>query len=102
MWRGDSSWLSYCFSYGLSLSVYTSFQPVDPKPLVNGQDYKASVLKQAITAAKDSKQPIELLIKYQGDYTTVPVDYHGGLQYPHLERIKGTPDYLSQIIAPRK
>ncbi|HKZ10806.1 MAG TPA: peptidase M61 [Rhodanobacteraceae bacterium] len=69
---------------------------------VNGQDYKASVLKQAITAAKDSKRPIELLIKYQGDYTTVPVDYHGGLQYPHLERIKGTPDYLSQIIAPRK
>ena len=69
---------------------------------VNGQDYKASVLKRAITAARDSKQPIELLIKYQGDYTTVPVDYHGGLQYPHLERIKGTPDYLSQIIAPRK
>jgi len=69
---------------------------------VNGQDYKASVLKQAITAAKDSKQPIELLIKYQGDYTAVPVDYHGGLQYPHLVRIKGTPDYLSQIIAPRK
>jgi predicted metalloprotease with PDZ domain len=69
---------------------------------VNGQDYKAGVLKQAITAARDSKQPIELLIEYQGDYTTVPVDYHGGLQYPHLERIKGTPDYLSQIIAPRK
>ena len=69
---------------------------------VNGQAYKTSVLKQAITAAKDSRQPIELLIKYQGDYTTVPVDYHGGLQYPHLERIKGTSDYLSQIIAPRK
>ncbi len=68
---------------------------------VNGQAYKASVLKQAITAAKDSKQPIELLIKYQGDYTTVPVDYHGGLQYPHLVRIEGTPDYLSQIIKAR-
>jgi predicted metalloprotease with PDZ domain len=69
---------------------------------VNGRDYKAGVLKDAITAARDSKQPIELLIKYQGDYTTVSVDYHGGLQYPHLVRIKGTPDYLSQIIAPRK
>jgi predicted metalloprotease with PDZ domain len=69
---------------------------------VNGKDYKASVLKAAITAAKDSKQPIELLIKYQGAYTTVPVDYHGGLQYPHLVRIKGAPDYLDQIIAPRK
>lgn len=69
---------------------------------VNGQAYKTGVLKQAITAAKDSTQPIELLIKYQGEYPKVPVDYHGGLQYPHLERIKGTPDYLSQIIAPHK
>lgn len=69
---------------------------------VNGQEYKASVLKDAIAAAKDGKQPIELTIKYLGDYTTVPVDYHGGLQYPHLERIQGAPDYLSQIIAPRK
>jgi predicted metalloprotease with PDZ domain len=69
---------------------------------VNGQAYKAGVLKQAITAARDSKQPIELLIKYEGEYTKVPVDYHGGLQYPHLVRIDGTPDYLSQIIAPRK
>ncbi|MDE2225197.1 MAG: peptidase M61, partial [Xanthomonadaceae bacterium] len=69
---------------------------------VNGQAYKAGVLKQAITAAKDSKQPIELLIKYQGDYTTVPVAYHGGLQYPHLVRINGAPDYLSQIIAAKK
>jgi predicted metalloprotease with PDZ domain len=66
---------------------------------VNGQAYKADVLKRAITAAKDSKQPINLLIKYLGDYRTVAVDYHGGLQYPHLVRVAGTPDYLDQIIA---
>jgi hypothetical protein len=30
------------------------------------------------------------------------VDYHGGLQYPHLVRVAGTPDYLSEIITPRK
>jgi len=69
---------------------------------VNGQAYKASVLKQAITAATGNKAPIELLVKYEGEYTTVPVDYHDGLQYPHLERIKGAPDYLSQIIAAKK
>jgi predicted metalloprotease with PDZ domain len=68
---------------------------------VNGQAYKSDVLKDAITAARDSKQPIELLIKDQGRYRTVPVDYHGGLQYPHLVRVKGTPDYLSQIIKAR-
>ncbi len=69
---------------------------------VNGQTYSKDVLKSAIAAAKDSKAPIELLLKYQGGYRTVPVDYHGGLQYPHLVRVEGTPDYLSEIIAPRK
>ncbi|NUO74290.1 MAG: M61 family metallopeptidase [Frateuria sp.] len=69
---------------------------------VNGQDYSREVLKRAIAAAKDGKAPIRLLLKFQGGYQTVPVDYHGGLQYPHLVRVKGTPDYLSEIIAARK
>ncbi|MBS0557208.1 MAG: M61 family metallopeptidase [Proteobacteria bacterium] len=69
---------------------------------VNGHEYKSDVLKDAITAAKDGKAPIELLIKNQGEYKTIPVDYHGGLQYPHLERIAGTPDYLSSIITARQ
>jgi len=69
---------------------------------VNGQDYSNDVLKEAITVAKDSKSPIQLLLKYQGGFRTVSVDYHGGLQYPHLVRVEGTPDYLSQIGAARK
>ncbi|HTV85276.1 MAG TPA: peptidase M61 [Dyella sp.] len=69
---------------------------------VNGKDYSSDTLKSAITAAKGGSAPIQLLLKYQGGYRTVAVDYHGGLQYPHLERIEGTPDYLDEIIAPRK
>lgn len=69
---------------------------------VNGQDYSKDLLKDAITAAKGSKTPIQLLLKYQGGYRTVALDYHDGLQYPHLVRIEGKPDYLSEIIAPRK
>ena len=69
---------------------------------VNGQDYSNDVLKAAIAAAKDNKAPIQLLLKYQGGYRTVPVDYHDGLKYPHLERIAGAADYLSEIIAARK
>jgi predicted metalloprotease with PDZ domain len=69
---------------------------------VNGQNYSSDVLKGAITAAKGGKSPIQLLLKYQGGFKTVAVDYHDGLQYPHLVRINGTPDYLSQIIAARK
>jgi predicted metalloprotease with PDZ domain len=69
---------------------------------VNGQTYSKDVLKSAITAAKNGSAPIQLLLKYQGGFRTVSVDYHGGLQYPHLVRVEGTPDYLSEIIAPRK
>ena len=69
---------------------------------VNGHAYKPEVLQDAITVAKNGKTPIELLLKYQDEYKTVPVDYHGGLQYPHLLRVKGTPDYLDQIIAAKQ
>jgi predicted metalloprotease with PDZ domain len=69
---------------------------------VNGETYSSDVLKSAIVAAKDNKAPIQLLLKYQGGFRTVSVDYHGGLQYPHLVRVEGTPDYLSEILAPRK
>ncbi|HET7268192.1 MAG TPA: peptidase M61 [Oleiagrimonas sp.] len=69
---------------------------------VNGKDYSTKVFKQAIAEAKGGTQPIELMFKYQGHYRTVPVDYDGGLQYPHLVRVKGTPDYLSEIIKPRQ
>ncbi|RUL75425.1 M61 family peptidase [Dyella choica] len=69
---------------------------------VNGQNFSNDALKGAIVAAKGSKQPIQLLLKYQGGYRTVAVDYHDGLQYPHLVRVEGTPDYLDEIIAPRK
>jgi predicted metalloprotease with PDZ domain len=69
---------------------------------VNGQSYTSDVLKDAITAAKGGNAPIQLLLKYQGELKTVPVDYHDGLQYPHLVRVPGTQDYLSEIIAARK
>ena len=69
---------------------------------VNGHAYTNDILQEAIAAAKDNKSPIQLLLKYQGEYRTIPVDYHSGLQYPHLVRMEGTPDYLSQIIAARK
>jgi len=69
---------------------------------VNGHDYSAEVMTDAILAAEHTQQPIKLLLKYQGAYETVSVDYHDGLQYPHLVRRQGTPDYLDEIIAARK
>jgi len=67
---------------------------------VNGYAYKEQGLKQAITAAKASGEPIVLLVTYEDYYRTVTVPYTGGLRYPHLERIEDMPDRLSAILAP--
>ena len=68
---------------------------------VNGRSFTAPLLKEAIVANRDGKQPIELIVR-SGDYfRTVTIDYRDGLRYPHLVRIEGTPDRLSAILAPK-
>ncbi|MGH8026129.1 MAG: M61 family metallopeptidase [Pseudoxanthomonas sp.] len=69
---------------------------------VSGMAYNADRLKRAITAAGTAKPAIELLVKQGDAYSTVRVDYHGGLRYPHLQRIAATPDRLTRLLAPRK
>ena len=66
---------------------------------VNRNDYSPAALTGAIVAAEHGGAPIRLLLSYQGGYRTVAVDYHDGLQYPHLVRVNGSPDYLDEIIA---
>ena len=68
---------------------------------VNGLAYTSDRLTKAITAAKGGNQPIELLVKDGDRYRTVPIRYHGGLRYPHLERVDGTPGRLDDILKPR-
>jgi len=66
---------------------------------VNGEEFDADDLKDAITDAKTGKAPIQLLIEKDKQYRTVNVDYHGGLRYPHLERVPGTPALLDDELA---
>jgi predicted metalloprotease with PDZ domain len=68
---------------------------------VNGRDYSADGLKDAIKAAKDKGGPIQLLVKNNEFFQTVSIDYRDGLRYPHLVRAGGT-DRLGQIGAPVK
>ncbi|MDO8378973.1 M61 family metallopeptidase [Phenylobacterium sp.] len=69
---------------------------------VDGLAYDPDRLKDAVTAAKGGKAPIELLVKSGERYRTVKIDYHGGLRYPRFERVAGTPARLDDILAPRK
>jgi len=67
---------------------------------VNGQQYSADVLKEAIESAKSSSAPIQLIVANGPQVQTYSVDYHGGLRYPHLVRDDSRPDFLSEIFHP--
>jgi predicted metalloprotease with PDZ domain len=69
---------------------------------VNGNAYANDDFKDAIKDAKGGTTPIELLVRNKDEFRTVKVDYHGGLLYPHLERIAATPARLDDILAARK
>ena len=69
---------------------------------VNDQKYTAAGLREAILAAEQSKEPLKLLFKRGDEFVTVSLDYHGGMRYPHLERVEATPDRLDLILAPAK
>ncbi|MGC9292470.1 MAG: M61 family metallopeptidase [Acidobacteriaceae bacterium] len=67
---------------------------------VNGETYTSERLRAAIVSAEKSKGPITLLLKQRDQLKTFNLDYHGGLRYPHLERVEGTPDRLDAVLAP--
>jgi len=68
---------------------------------VNGIAYSPELIREAISAARQSGSPIELLVQTGDHYRTVGIDYHGGLRYPHLERDPSQPARLDDILSPR-
>ncbi len=67
---------------------------------VNGRKWSKDVLRQALRASMNSKSPLSLLAENADYYDTYQVDYHGGEQYPHLQRDNTQTDLLEQIIKP--
>jgi len=70
---------------------------------VNGKGYDQDTIKAAITAAKGTDAPIELIVKRDDVVGTVQIVYHDGLRWPWLERAApGTaPVGLDKLLAPR-
>jgi predicted metalloprotease with PDZ domain len=68
---------------------------------VNGRVYTHDLLEDAVKAAKDSSQPITLLVVDDDYIRTSTVNYHDGPRYPHLVRDEKKPDYLDDLIKPR-
>jgi predicted metalloprotease with PDZ domain len=68
---------------------------------VNGKAFSLDVLRDAIRDAEKNTAPIKLLVKRGNEFQTIPVNYHGGLRYPKLSRVQGTPNWLDKILAPK-
>ena len=68
---------------------------------VNGHVYKCPELTAAITASANQATPVELIVRRDNRVNVVTVPYAGGVRYPHLERIEGTPDRLTSVFTPR-
>ena len=67
---------------------------------VNGRAWSPDVLRDAITGAKGTAEPIVLQVDNVGYAQTVRVHYHGGLRFPHLERDPSAPDLLTSTLQP--
>ncbi len=67
---------------------------------VNGKQFSAAALRDAIEAAKSAAAPIQLIVASSAQIQTYSVDYHGGLRYPHLQRDASRPDFLGEIFHP--
>ena len=85
----DVRWDGPAFNAGLSPGMHIV--------AVNNKEFDGDALKDAVTAAKTDKAPIELLVKNFDQYKTIRIDYHEGLKYPHLERDKSKPDWLGEL-----
>jgi predicted metalloprotease with PDZ domain len=68
---------------------------------INQHPFSIDGLQQAIRDAKNTTAPIDCTVDNSGVITSLALSYHGGEQYPVLERIPGTEDRLLEIAAPR-
>jgi predicted metalloprotease with PDZ domain len=66
---------------------------------VNGQPFSPQQLLAAVQMS--ATKSLLLRVNVDGSSHDVVIPYHGTLQYPHLERIAGTIDRLSQLLKPR-
>jgi predicted metalloprotease with PDZ domain len=66
---------------------------------VNGRLWSKDLLKEAVRTSQENPKPIELLVSNAEFVKSYSLDYHGGLQIPHLER-NNADDLLDQILKP--
>ncbi len=113
--RGGGGGANHNYDLGISLDAEGVIQdmnigsPADKSGLapnmkviaIGDKPYSSEVLDSAIKTAQTNSDPIVVQVLQDGLISTMKLDYHGGPKYPHLVRIEGSPDYLSDIATPK-
>jgi predicted metalloprotease with PDZ domain len=114
-WEDDHSEINASFSIGMILKedgeIEDTLEGMDAAKAgigpdmkivaVNGRRFSFQVFRDALSAGKNSSQPLQLLIENTDYFRTFNLDYHGGEKYPHLVRDESKPDMLTDIVRPR-
>jgi predicted metalloprotease with PDZ domain len=66
---------------------------------VDGHVYSDDALNESIAHPRNGK--ISLIVRNFDSVESHEIQYGDGVRYPHLERIPGSHDYLSEILEPR-
>jgi predicted metalloprotease with PDZ domain len=69
---------------------------------VGGIAYTKDRLTDAVTAAKDGKTPVRLLVERNKRFEQIDIAYSGGLRYPHLERVGTGETAIDRLLMPRR
>lgn len=69
---------------------------------VDNREFSPEVFIEELKATPKTTTPLTLIVKRNGLFRTVAIDYHEGLKYPHLVRIEGVPDRFAGIVAPHR
>jgi predicted metalloprotease with PDZ domain len=69
---------------------------------VDDREFSSDELTTEMKADVKSGDSLRLIVKRDGIFRDVTIQYHDGPKYPHLVRIDGTPDKLAEILAPHR
>ncbi|MET0370066.1 MAG: peptidase M61 [Sphingobium sp.] len=86
-------WDSAAFKAGLAIGTKIL--------AVNGDEYSGDVWRAAITAAKDPRKPVQLIVKQDKYYRVLTLAYSGGLRYPRLEKTGEGDGSLDKLLQPK-
>jgi predicted metalloprotease with PDZ domain len=107
-----SKMTSAAYSLGFTLSKEGQFVDVIPGSpayqaglgpgmkliALNGRAWTPTVLTQALHSAQINHQPIEVIVQNGEFFKTYSIPYFEGEKIPHLERVEGQPDLLTEIL----